>query len=91
MVTRVLANNLWNIGKKLLESIQKHYREERQEVGDKLSFLGLKLLPEVSTLPSLVALSIVKLEQKTVQNTMWSYIGHLIKGSCDIKGGSLSQ
>ena len=34
----------------------------KQEVGDKLSFCMLKLLPQVSSLVSLVAISIVKVE-----------------------------
>ena len=62
----------------------------KQDVSDDLSFEVMKLLPDISTLTSLVTISIVKVEME-ISNCQWPQVGHLIKGSCGFKGGCLSQ
>ena len=56
-----------------------------------LSVCVLKLLPEFSTLPSLVGISVVKVKIHIFKNAMLHHIGHLSIGSCGFKDGSLSQ
>ena len=50
----------------------------------------MKLLPEVSTLPSLVAISLVKMKIYIFQIVTGTHVGHMIKGPCGSKGGDLS-
>ena len=56
-----------------------------------LSVCMLKLPPEFSTLPSLVGISVVKVKIHIFKNAMLHHIGHMSKGSCGFKDGSLSQ
>ena len=58
--TCILGSNIWNLDKKLLPVRPKHWRKGVQEVEDKLGNCVLNLLPEVSTLPSLLAISLMK-------------------------------
>ena len=55
--------------------------EKEQKIGGNLSIYVLKLLPKVSTLPNLVAISIAKVEILVFYIVAWRQIGHLIKES----------
>ena len=47
---------------KLSYTNQKKKKKEKKEVGDDFNICVLNLLPEVSTLPSLLAISLAKVE-----------------------------
>ena len=55
------------------------FPSQKQEVSDDLGVYVLELLTEVSTLPSLVATSLVKKEM-FFQFFTWPHVGHMIKG-----------
>ena len=63
----------------------------KQEVGDDLNVCMLQLLPEASTLPSLVVIILVKAEIEIFQIVARPHFGHIVKASYGFKGGSLSQ
>ena len=53
-----------------------------QEVSDDLSICMMNILHKVSSLPSSLAINLMKIEIQTFQAVTWSHLGHLIKGSC---------
>ena len=53
-----------------------------QEVSDDLSTCMMNILHKVSSLPSSLAINLMKIEIQTFQAVTWSHLGHLIKGSC---------
>ena len=61
------------------------------EFSNNLSFSMLNLLQKVSTLPSLVTISLVKIEIKNFQFVIWPYFDNVIKGPWGFKSGSLLQ
>ena len=66
-------------------------KPSKQNVGDDLNVCVLELLPEVSTLPSLVVISFSKVKIYFFQFVMWPNVDQLIEGSCDFNDGSLSR
>ena len=54
----------------------------RQEVGGDLNICVMNILPKVSSLPSLLAINLMKMEIQIFQTVTWSQVGHLVKGSC---------
>ena len=67
------------------------YIQMQQEVGGDLSLCLLKLLPEVSILSRLVAISFTIVEIKIFPIATWSQVIEVIKGSYFCKGGNLSE
>ena len=65
--------------------------EAKKEIDDDLSNCVVKLLPELSTLSSVVAISIAKVEILIFEIATWTHIGHLIKKSRGFKGEKLLQ
>ena len=63
--------------------------EAKKEIDDDLSNCVVKLLPELSTLSSVVAISIAKVEILIFEIATWTHIGHLIKKSRGFKGEKL--
>ena len=55
--------------------------KKQQEVGDGLSVCVLNILPKVSSLLSLLAINVMKVEIQIFQTVMSPHVGHLIKGS----------
>ena len=53
-----------------------------QEVGDDLSICMMNILHKVSSLPSSLAINLMKIEIQIFQAVTWPHLGHLIKGSC---------
>ena len=62
--------------------------KDKQEVGYDLNICKLNLLSKVSTLSSIVAISLEKMEMQIYKIVTWLHIGHVIKGSCGFKGRS---
>ena len=60
----------------------------KQQVCHDLSLCVLSLLVEVSVLPSLEAISFVKVEILIFQTVKWTPVGHVIKGLCGLSQGS---
>ena len=53
-----------------------------QEVSDDLSICMMNILHKVSSLPSSLAINLMKIEIQIFQAVTWPHLGHLIKGSC---------
>ena len=47
-----------------------------------MSICMMNILPKVCSLPSLLALNLMKIEIQILQTVTWPHLGHLIKGSC---------
>ena len=56
--------------------------QDKQEVDDDLSVCMLNILPKVNSLPSLLAIILMKMEIEIFQTVTWPHVDHLIKGSC---------
>ena len=54
----------------------------QQEAGDDLSFCELHVFPQVCSLPSLLAINLMKMEIQIFQTVAWPHVDHLNKGSC---------
>ena len=52
-----------------------------QEVVDDLSVCVMNILPKVRSLPSLLAINLMKMETYIFQTVTRPHVGHLIKGS----------
>ena len=53
-----------------------------QEVGNDLSVCVLNIVPKASSLPSLLAMNLMKVEIQIFQTVTWPHLGDLTKGSC---------
>lgn len=63
--------------------------KEKQEVSDDLSVCVLDFLPQVSTLPGLLAIILVTVEILNSQTATWFHISNVIKGSGSFKDRNL--
>ena len=63
LATSVIDKNLRNIFASLSKKTDEQRKEKKKLVGDDLGICVLKLLLEVTTLPNLVAISLVKEEK----------------------------
>ena len=65
-----------------MSACQKPCREWEQEVGDDLSICTMNILPKVSSRPSLLVITLMKMKIQIFQTVTWPHVDHLIKGSC---------
>ena len=69
------------IVQKIVDKNFRNLKAFKQEADDDLGVYVLINLPEVTTMLSLVAIHLTKVEIE-----FFPSIGHVIKGSCDLKG-----
>ena len=62
-----------------------------QEVEDNFHVYVLNLLTEVSSMPSLVTINLVRRAIQIFQIVTWSHVGHTMKGPCGFKSRSFSR
>ena len=78
----------WNLGLLLLFcrptwiNFPDYPYKNKQDVGDELGVCVLNILPKARSLPSLLAINLVKVKIQIFQTVTWPHFGHLIKGFC---------
>ena len=82
LFTRTQSSNSTNSGKQILSVRPNSCREGEQELGDDLSVCAMNILPKVSSLPSLLAINLMKMEICIFQTITWPHVVRLIEGSC---------
>ena len=85
-----LENLCAHICARILNFCINYVLQDKQEVDDDLSVCMMNIIPKVNSLPSLLAISLMKMEIEIFQTVTWPHVDHLIKGSCLIASNTKS-
>ena len=64
------------------QNVKLYKIKKKQEVSDDLSICVLNILPKSSSVSSLVAINLMKMEIEIFQKVTWPHVDNLIKRSC---------